>query len=101
MKRFVLFFFLLTNSFAKFTALNVTKMAVSDRLRAINSQLRPEETSSELVQSSKVPFTLLNQWHSKPGLIRLINVGAGAAGLLLAYKMQKNFTEYELVCYEK
>ena len=28
-------------------------------------------------------------------------VGAGAAGLLVAYKMKKNFTNYELVCYEK
>jgi len=50
------------------------------------------------------PFKLhemKDQWHSKPTNLRVINVGAGAAGLLVAYKMQKNFTDYELVCYEK
>jgi hypothetical protein len=31
----------------------------------------------------------------------VINVGAGATGVLMAYKMQKNFTEYELSFYEK
>jgi len=52
----------------------------------------------------KEPFKLQDlhdQWHSKPDNLRVVNVGAGAAGLLLAYKMQKNFTDYELVCYEK
>jgi protoporphyrinogen oxidase len=44
---------------------------------------------------------MLDQWHSKPRHIRVIHVGAGAAGLLMAYKMKKMATDYELVCYEK
>jgi len=51
------------------------------------------------------PFKLQNlreQWHSQPAKnLRVIQVGAGTAGLLLAYKTQKNFTGYELVCHEK
>jgi hypothetical protein len=31
----------------------------------------------------------------------VINAGAGAAGLLMEYKMQKKFTSYELTCYGK
>ncbi|KIW94319.1 uncharacterized protein Z519_05635 [Cladophialophora bantiana CBS 173.52] len=41
------------------------------------------------------------KWHSKPNYIRVICVGAGAAGLLVAYKMKKDIKNYELVCYEK
>jgi len=33
--------------------------------------------------------------------IRVICVGAGASGLLLAYKMQRHFQNYELTVYEK
>lgn len=47
------------------------------------------------------PYTILPQWHSQPAKLRVIHVGAGAAGLLMAYKMKKLFTTYELVCYEK
>lgn len=41
------------------------------------------------------------QWHSKPSHVRIICVGAGASGLLLAYKIQKMLTNFDLVCYEK
>lgn len=47
------------------------------------------------------PWQLLDQWHSKKSTIRMIHVGAGAAGLLMAYKMKRLMTDYELVCYEK
>lgn len=33
--------------------------------------------------------------------VRIITVGAGASGLLMAYKLQKHFNNYSLVCYEK
>lgn len=46
-------------------------------------------------------YHILPQWHSKPNHLRVICVGAGAAGLLVAYKMKKSFTNFELVCYEK
>lgn len=41
------------------------------------------------------------QWHSKSRQIRVICVGAGAAGLLLAYKMKKYMKSCDLVIYEK
>ncbi len=33
--------------------------------------------------------------------IRIIVIGAGASGLLFAYKLQRSFRNYELVVYEK
>ena len=33
--------------------------------------------------------------------LRLICIGAGASGLLIAYKLQRSFTNFDLVCYEK
>ncbi|KAH7032597.1 uncharacterized protein B0I36DRAFT_240445 [Microdochium trichocladiopsis] len=33
--------------------------------------------------------------------VRVITVGAGASGLLMAYKLQKHFNNYSFVCYEK
>lgn len=46
-------------------------------------------------------YKIKDQWHSQPQHLRVIHVGAGAAGLLTAYKMKKNFEDYSLVCYEK
>lgn len=46
-------------------------------------------------------YQIKEQWHSQPQHLRVIHVGAGAAGLLVAYKMKKNFQNYSLVCYEK
>lgn len=47
------------------------------------------------------PFELLQQWHSQPRKLRIIHVGAGATGLCAAYKMERQLTDYELVCYDK
>lgn len=33
--------------------------------------------------------------------MRIIGIGAGASGLLLAYKLQRSFQNFELVIYEK
>lgn len=44
---------------------------------------------------------LQDQWHSQPRKLRIIHVGAGATGLCTAYKMERQLTDYELVCYEK
>jgi ribulose 1,5-bisphosphate synthetase/thiazole synthase len=46
-------------------------------------------------------YKIKDQWHSQPQHLRVIHVGAGAAGLLMAYKMKKSFQDYSLVCYEK
>lgn len=44
---------------------------------------------------------LLEQWHSQPMPIRIIHIGAGATGLCCAYKMERQMSNYELMCYEK
>ena len=46
-------------------------------------------------------FHVESHWHSDPNDLRVICVGAGAAGLLMAYKMKKMFSKYELVVYDK
>ena len=33
--------------------------------------------------------------------LKVICIGAGASGLLLAYKLQRSFEQFELVLYEK
>lgn len=48
-------------------------------------------------QKYEVPDRL----HSQPQKIKVICVGAGASGLCLAYKAQRELTNYELICYEK
>ncbi|KAH6682153.1 cyclohexanone monooxygenase [Plectosphaerella plurivora] len=42
-----------------------------------------------------------SQWHSQPRKLRIIHVGAGATGLCAAFKMERQLTDYELVCYDK
>ncbi|KIW21580.1 hypothetical protein PV08_02160 [Exophiala spinifera] len=44
---------------------------------------------------------VLPQYHSEPRKIKIIHVGAGASGLLLAYKAKRWLSNYELICYEK
>ena len=41
------------------------------------------------------------QFHSQQKKIRIIHVGAGAAGLITAYKARKMLKNYELICYDK
>lgn len=43
----------------------------------------------------------LQQYHSQQSPIRIIHVGAGAAGILTAYKAKKLLRNFSLVCYEK
>lgn len=47
------------------------------------------------------PYKVLEQWHSQPRHIRIIAVGAGASGLCVAYKAQRNLRNFELQIYEK
>jgi hypothetical protein len=42
-----------------------------------------------------------DQFHSAPRNVKIIHVGAGAAGLLTAYKVERMLRNYELICYEK
>ncbi|KAI4591610.1 hypothetical protein KJ359_012765 [Pestalotiopsis sp. 9143b] len=52
--------------------------------------------------SSRPPIPgILDQWHSQPRRLRIIHVGAGAAGLCFMYKVKTQLTDYEIVTYEK
>ncbi|KAF2117373.1 cyclohexanone monooxygenase [Lophiotrema nucula] len=73
--------------------------SATERLQGIASHLDSVEASGPSGESSA--YEILPQWHSKPTHLRVVCVGAGAAGLLLAYKMKMNFSNYELLCYEK
>jgi hypothetical protein len=46
-------------------------------------------------------YKALSQYHSQPRKLKIIYVGAGASGLLLAYRAQRQLRNYELICYEK
>lgn len=57
--------------------------------------------SPDQLLGERLPSGLVNQWHSQPRKLRIIHVGAGATGLCTAFKMERQLTDYELVCYEK
>lgn len=46
-------------------------------------------------------YNIREQVHSEHKHIKIIHVGAGASGLLTAYKARKVLKNYELVCYDK
>ena len=52
---------------------------------------------------SKMPeeHTIAPHFHSEQKKIKIIHVGAGAAGLITAYKARKMLKNYELICYDK
>jgi len=61
----------------------------------------PVTGAQETLNGTHQEYKVKEQWHSQRRHLRVIHVGAGAAGLLMAYKMQRNFEDYSLVCYEK
>ena len=42
-----------------------------------------------------------SQFHSQQNKVKIVHVGAGAAGLIAAYKARKMLKNYELICYDK
>lgn len=52
---------------------------------------------------SKIPseHAISSQFHSQQKGIKIVHVGAGAAGLIAAYKARKMLKNYEFVCYDK
>lgn len=62
----------------------------------------PHLQSPDTNGNSHEEYRPSSQYHSQPSTLRVICVGAGPAGLLVAYKMKQMFGDnYELVMYEK
>lgn len=73
---------------------------VSEHLALILKKVdRP--LSNTMMTVNGYHYQVKNQWHSQPRPIRVICVGAGAAGLLVAYKLKRTLKLYDLVVYEK
>jgi hypothetical protein len=60
---------------------------------------RPKAAATAAAAAS--PLQIPDRYHSEPHFARVIHVGAGAAGLLAAYKAERMLRNYELVVYEK
>lgn len=59
-------------------------------------------SASSISQDMQPPdFDIWDQCHSSPSHIRIIHVGAGASGLLAAYKARRMLQNYSLICYER
>ena len=58
--------------------------------------LVPKNTPSDRQAESRLGGPIHAERH-----INIICIGAGASGLLLAYKLQKHFTNFSLTVYEK
>jgi ribulose 1,5-bisphosphate synthetase/thiazole synthase len=73
----------------------------SKHLNAVQVAEKEIHTAHEESNGIDTEYKIKEQWHSQRRHLRVIHVGAGAAGLLMAYKMRKDFEDYSLVCYEK
>jgi hypothetical protein len=73
----------------------------SNGVLVTNTEVQSPSNHEAANGSSSSTYEIKEQWHSQPRHLRVIHVGAGAAGLLMAYKMKKGFEDYSLVCYEK
>ena len=54
-----------------------------------------------MIARTEPDYAIREQFHSEHKRIKIIHVGAGASGLLTAYKARRFLKNYELVCYEK
>lgn len=64
---------------------------------------RPQYTYPPPPPAPETPYTIPQQHHSRPSLLRIACIGAGASGLCLSYKLAKTLpaNSYELTIYEK
>lgn len=53
------------------------------------------------VEPEDPKVTLSDRFHSQSRKIRIIHIGCGPSGLLLAFKARRFLNNYELVCYDK
>ncbi len=62
-------------------------------------------SSGSLSESASTQNSTSNVWPNKlihhERLVKIIGAGAGASGILFAYKLQRSFENFELTLYEK
>jgi len=61
-----------------------------------NSSLEPGATQTPAAPTSILEKPIHSERH-----VKIICIGAGASGLLLAYKLQRSFENFSLTLYEK
>ncbi|KAG6850658.1 hypothetical protein H0H93_010386 [Arthromyces matolae] len=66
---------------------NATQETVTDHLQRLEQDGQPHRRTNEPIHDERP--------------MKIICIGAGASGLLLAYKLQRSFNNFELVLYEK
>jgi hypothetical protein len=86
---------------------------LSNDIPPTNGVVKQTATNADVATSSDfqfppvipdgTPYTILDQYHSKPTKLRVACIGAGASGLCLAYKMNKMMIpdSWELTLFEK
>jgi hypothetical protein len=79
----------------------VPKMLNGGAPKVLTNEKLVNGSTHKVEQVNGSTYKIKEQWHSQSSHLRVIHVGAGAAGLLMAYKMKKDFENYDLVCYEK
>lgn len=69
---------------------------MGDVIVPVSSNVTNKRRRQEDSRFTKPEHPIHNERH-----LRIICVGAGASGLLFAYKLQRNFSNFDLVIYEK
>ena len=64
-------------------------------------QFELDKNCSTMISRTEPQYEIREHFHSEQTKIKIIHVGAGASGLLTAYKARKFLKNYELICYEK
>ncbi|RVX71029.1 hypothetical protein B0A52_03394 [Exophiala mesophila] len=80
-----------------FTESAITASALST-FKAVGLIIQP---ASAIALAVAPKIDIVDQVHSKPDHIKIIHVGAGASGLLMAYKARKMLKNFDLILYEK
>lgn len=71
------------------------------RLNINNLVERVQILISQLFIMGSTSNNYVEKSHSEPRRLKVVHVGAGAAGLMMAYKAKNMLSNYELTVYEK
>jgi NADPH-dependent glutamate synthase beta subunit-like oxidoreductase len=74
---------------------------MADGLIAPGAHYQNPQAGRERVESQHMGHQRLSQPIHSERAMKIICIGAGASGLLFAYKLQRSFEKFELTVYEK